>query len=305
MFSRNALRAFRAQPKVHRVHAARALATAAESVPAPVAVPGEAPAPTPARSQWKKPVDNKRGEKDIVQTAVILNRSPTLSRTATAFERAYYSYQSRIQRALYNPLPTEFYFKPGSLLEGIFMKEENERERKAFGRPNLNPNFYKKEKAVELLPGQEEPPKLMPRITEADKKKDIKSLDRKGERNLYLLIQGKDEAGENVWRLPQSDVTETEVLYDAVQRELRSPYGFGMDTWVVSRKPVGVWRPTLPQDSADTRRFLFFYKAHILAGQVRPDGKSILDFAWLTKEEIEPRVDQYYWSGVKDMLSDF
>lgn len=42
-----------------------------------------------------------------------------------------------------------------------------------------------------------------------------------------------------------------------------------------------------------------------MAGQVRPDGKTILDFAWLTKEEIEPRVDQQYWSGIKDMLSDF
>lgn len=253
------------------MHTTRALATAAESVPTSDAVPGEAPAPTPARSQPRKPIVNKRGEKDIVQTAVILNRSPILSRTPTPFERAYYAYQSRIQRALYNPLPTDFYFKSGSLLEGIFTKEENERERKAFGRPNLNPNFYKKEKEVELLPGQEEPPKLMPRITEADKKNDVKSLDRKGERNLYLLIQGKDEAGKNVWRFPQSDVAQQEPLFDvsklhcpstpksmlnhtkAVQRDLRSPYGFGMDTWVVSRKPIGVWQPTLPQDSADIR----------------------------------------------------
>lgn len=53
------------------------------------------------------------------------------------------------------------------------------------------------------------------------------------------------------------------------------------------------------------QRYLFFYKAHILAGQVRPDGESVLDFAWLAKEEIQLRVEKNYWLGVRDMLSDF
>ena len=51
--------------------------------------------------------------------------------------------------------------------------------------------------------------------------------------------------------------------------------------------------------------YVFFYKAHIITGQVQPDGKSVFDFAWLAKEEIESRVDKSYWNGVKDMLSDF
>ena len=53
------------------------------------------------------------------------------------------------------------------------------------------------------------------------------------------------------------------------------------------------------------QNYIFFYKAHILAGQVRPEGKNVRDFAWLTKEEIETRVDKDYWTGVRDMLSDF
>jgi large subunit ribosomal protein L46 len=52
------------------------------------------------------------------------------------------------------------------------------------------------------------------------------------------------------------------------------------------------------------QKVTFFYKAHILAGQVRPDGKNICDFAWLTKQEITSRVDEKYWMGIKDMLSD-
>ena len=33
--------------------------------------------------------------------------------------------------------------------------------------------------------------------------------------------------------------------------------------------------------------YTFFLKAHILAGQVRPNGQNVTDFAWLTKQELE------------------
>lgn len=49
---------------------------------------------------------------------------------------------------------------------------------------------------------------------------------------------------------------------------------------------------------------IFFFKAHILAGQVSLNSPEISDFAWLTKEEIGERVDSTYWSGIKDMLAD-
>lgn len=49
---------------------------------------------------------------------------------------------------------------------------------------------------------------------------------------------------------------------------------------------------------------VFFFKGHIFSGQARPDGKGATDFAWLTKEEIETKVEAKYWTAVKDMLSD-
>lgn len=42
-----------------------------------------------------------------------------------------------------------------------------------------------------------------------------------------------------------------------------------------------------------------------MAGQVKLEGDSIKDFAWLTKQEIETRVEKDYWDGVKDVLSDY
>lgn len=49
----------------------------------------------------------------------------------------------------------------------------------------------------------------------------------------------------------------------------------------------------------------FFFKAHIIAGQVGLTTASTQDFAWLTKQEIESRVDKGYWNSVKDLLSDY
>jgi len=50
----------------------------------------------------------------------------------------------------------------------------------------------------------------------------------------------------------------------------------------------------------------FFFKGHILAGQCQPVvAAGIQDFAWLAKDEIQSHVDDEYWEGVKNMLSDY
>ena len=120
--------------------------------------------------------------------------------------------------------------------------------------------------------------------------------------------------------LRQTDIC---AFYQAAARDLTAVCGPYMDTWIVSRKPIGLYNP--PLSSSDNTKasysylphlnnltlhipiqsFTFFCKARILAGQVRIDKKHVLDFAWLTKQEIESRLETDYWLGVKDMLSDF
>jgi len=152
---------------------------------------------------------------------------------------------------------------------------------------------------------QEEDEESMPRIHPADTKRDTRSLDRKGQRNLYLLVKTRQD-GKDVWAFPQGDVAKGELLHEAAARDLTAVCGPYMDTWIVSRQPIGVYNPPPPETSEDdSKSSTFFYKAHILAGQVRADGKPVLDFAWLTKQEMESRLDKHYWLGVKDMLSDF
>jgi large subunit ribosomal protein L46 len=114
---------------------------------------------------------------------VILNRSPVITRTPTPFERAYYAYQQRIARALHNPFPHEFYFKPGAPLEQRFRRAGEEDEA------------------------------LASRWTKADEAKDVRSLDRQGQRNLYLVLL-KKEGGKETWTFPSGDVKPDELLHE-------------------------------------------------------------------------------------------
>ncbi|KAH9004972.1 50S ribosomal subunit L30 [Lactarius hatsudake] len=233
----------------------------------------------------------KKPPRPNLHTAVILNRSPIITRTPTPFERAYYAYQSRVQRALHNPFPYEFYFKPGSLLESKFNLEERKRDRKAFGSGfgadhPLAPGAGVSAQDLKKF-GRDEDETPAPRVHASDDSGDLKSLDRKAQRNLYLLVKQETtdacgygvevsrERGHNRWRT------------FARTRDLRGFLPF-----------------PLPDSVPYPKTCVFFFKGHIMAGQVKP-SKSVADFAWLTKKEIEKRVDEQYWGGVKDMLSDF
>jgi large subunit ribosomal protein L46 len=152
-----------------------------------------------------------------LHTAVILNRSPILTRTPTSFEHAYYVYQARIQRALHNPFPHDFYFKPGSLLESKFNLKERKRDRKAFG-PGfgadhpLAPGAGVTAQDLNKF-GRDEDETPASRVHASDVSGDVKSLDRKGQRNLYLLIQQNMDAGA-VWKFPETAVVGNELLHE-------------------------------------------------------------------------------------------
>lgn len=214
------------------------------------------------------PIRAKRPPRAQISAAVILNRSPIITRTPTLFERAYYAYQARIRRSLHNPFPFDFYFKQGSLLETRFNMEEKKRERRAFG-PSFGKDdeFVSKEKAAadkaaadQLALQEGETEELMPRVHPADTARELHSLDRKGKRNIYLLLQTTKQ-GKDVWRFPQGGVEKGELLHQvsrfnlsemflhlnavqAAQRDLHAECGPFMDTWIVSRNPIGVYKPT-------------------------------------------------------------
>ncbi|KAI9706850.1 MAG: 54S ribosomal protein L17 mitochondrial [Bogoriella megaspora] len=148
------------------------------------------------------------------------------------------------------------------------------------------------------------------RVTEADRKGDLRSLDRKGERTLYLLVKNQ----EGRWTLPQARVGVKESFNMAAERVLVQTAGVNMNTWVVGNVPIGMHQYRFPNKTVQYRRDgveesgerTFFMKARMMAGQadLAQNAFGDTDFHWLTKDEIESFVTRPYYSSIRNILAD-
>lgn len=110
-------------------------------------------------------------------------------------------------------------------------------------------------------------------------------------------------------------------LKDAAVRELFEEVGRDIDLFTPSRVPASVYTYDLPASSSLSSQFdetkvgsklllelkvlkcrqLFLMPARILRGQAKITSQGsqerIEEFAWLTKEEVQERVDPDYWQG--------
>lgn len=190
-------------PRPSALHAVRSLATEVSAASSSL----RSPTPPLSTAHASHP-------KFLLEASVIVNRSPTITRSPSRFEKTFFQYQSRVARALHNPFPYEFYFKQGSPLEAQFNIEERKRERQAFGRltSTMWDTTEANLEAAELA--KEEVGKRATRFTEADKRKDLHSLDRRGERNLYLVTKSEDGS----WSFPRATIKKGEFLHQVRNR---------------------------------------------------------------------------------------
>jgi large subunit ribosomal protein L46 len=140
---------------------------------------------------------------------MLIHRAPLLTPTPSVFDQAYHQYSSSLRLALSNPIPTEFYFKKGSLTERRFSRAQWQREKAVFGE-----KLAGKQPDVGELPAEDEV-KLNVRESEEDvsdvSSESAKKLERKGDGNLYLLVKNK-ESGK--WSLPTGVLQGGEALHE-------------------------------------------------------------------------------------------
>lgn len=86
-----------------------------------------------------------------------------------------------------------------------------------------------------------------------------------------------------------------------------------MNTWVVGNMPIGhrtfLYPPqpkVLHQDqkNRESGEKIFYMKARIMAGQadLKANKFGLDDFMWLTKDEIQGKVEKSVWNRVKNIL---
>jgi hypothetical protein len=130
-----------------------------------------------------------------LRTQLLLHRRPYLTPPTAPFLKETYAYTARLRRALNAPLPSDIYFKKGSLAARRFAFEEAEAERRAFG--------FEPEKEVEPVEQDSAVLELLERKDRADPAtvelgSVLESAERRGERSVYLVVKTKD----GKWRFP-------------------------------------------------------------------------------------------------------
>ncbi|KAI2637401.1 39S mitochondrial ribosomal protein L46-domain-containing protein [Xylaria nigripes] len=287
--------------------------------------------PPPPATEPKRPEHH-------IQGGIILTRAPLITRALTPFENAFFFYQKRLNERLVLPFRHTFYFKKDTAADldwRIKFEERGEIPAKELGRyyPEgrnawndellVGSTLSSEERIREILlkdaelrvteDGEKAPPdeivpveRPMDRITESDKNNDVRKLDRKLDRTLYLVVKGRDDK----WKFPTKDVPTDMTLHEVAELALEHAAGVNMNTWMVGRVPVAhmVTQHEYNEDNSlkSHGRKVFFLKARIMAGQadLTNNKLGLNDFNWLTREELRAKFDRDYFRAIRSMLAD-
>ena len=223
-----------------------------------------------------------------LRASLLLSRQPLLTRTLTPLESTYYDHTLKLRHALSNPINQEFYFRPGSLPHRRYQHSEWQYEKAVYG-----PVLAGKEPEVGDIP-PERPVEEISRDhwEKLDSERGEKSLERFPEEEVFCLVSDGAK-----WEFPSVEVKEGEALHEAVERITGTEGlmdGNTMDTWLVTRKPIGFTK------EGDNRTF--FLRSHILAGEPRPTADfPWKSWAWLTRREIKDKLGKE-WDSVSNMF---
>lgn len=234
----------------------------------------------------------ERMKDQSIGTYLLLSRLPTILPSPTPFESSVYAYNAKLERALSQPFPRDLYFKKGSAAETQFLEDEKERQAARKGDAKVNEQLS----SVPLSSAQSQT--LTSRKTQADETNDVRSLQRKLERTLFLVIKG-GKAGEQ-WTLPHSVIStnSSESLHSAAHASVTDLLGEDMDIWMVTNYPIGIIEKHL--EAAKGKGYVM--RGHIVTGNAVPKTKDV-DYAWLTRDELQNRLQDSVWKDVKDLLS--
>ncbi|MCO5582042.1 hypothetical protein L7F22_035933 [Adiantum nelumboides] len=147
-----------------------------------------------------------------------------------------------------------------------------------------------------------------PRITEADKANDRKSLQRALDRRLFLIVQGYPlgySKEKLIWHFPERLYKSEQTMRLCAESVLVPTAAKEEDVYFVGNAPCGHFIETHPDLKTKTpvtyKRF--FFRSQLL-GKVRYKAWNYKDYAWVTKEELLEYFELDLSAYMKQMLVD-
>lgn len=132
---------------------------------------------------------------------------------------------------------------------------------------------------------------LASRITEADKKNDTTSTNRKLGDPLTLIVE-QPIGDKKIPLLPQGPIQSGENLRQAAERIIKERCGDSVQAQVYGNAPCGFYKYKYPKsvqmDAVGAK--VFFFRAVLKGGQV---DKKLGKFEWLDKDELLAKVNDY------------
>nr|CAH7728001.1 unnamed protein product [Callosobruchus chinensis] len=142
------------------------------------------------------------------------------------------------------------------------------------------------------------------RITDADKKNDMKSLQRKLDKHLVLVVN-QMLGDKKHYLLPQGILQAGETLRQAAERVLKQSCGPDLGAQIYGNAPCGFYKYKYPksviEETGVVGAKVFMYFARYTKGQIKDKA---LDFKWLDRTELQKSLPVPYNSNVMQMLID-
>uniref|UniRef100_A0A2M4BWS9 Large ribosomal subunit protein mL46 n=1 Tax=Anopheles marajoara TaxID=58244 RepID=A0A2M4BWS9_9DIPT len=144
--------------------------------------------------------------------------------------------------------------------------------------------------------------KPAPRVTEADRKNDTQSLERKLEETLVLLVEQK-LGNKNHFLLPQGLHKAGESLRETAERTLKEYCGDSLQVTFYGNAPVGFYKYKYPAEARTSTvgAKVFFFRS-VLKQKPGSIGNSKLKHKWLSQGELQKQLNDSYYQSVSQFL---
>ncbi|XP_078340173.1 large ribosomal subunit protein mL46-like [Crassostrea virginica] len=220
-----------------------------------------------------------------VTGALYLERLPIITPPLSKLEQEYREY--KLQQETEQSLLSDFEISKKEEEERLANQKKNVLDTPIHLRNVPVQTFQDKEEIWDKELSQFTP---ADRETEADRNNDMKSVSRKLDQPLVLLLK-KIVNGKDFWYLPYLDYIPRHSMRQVAEKALTDSCGTNLQFQTFSNAPSGYqvlhYGNDMIKKTQSNGSKVFIYKAEYRGGIVNPDkDKHILDYAWVTRREL-------------------